>query len=449
MYKVINIQIKRNHPLYEYCVINSKLATNLFNAALFRQRQLFTSRNKETLSTNEQEVIDEINKTIKERNKDFPKSVMSKFFLIDLMTVNNNPDYYAGLPMQTAQHILEECYLCMKSFLKSSKDFKLHPEKYFGRPNLVNYKKKKSMSSFVITNQDGVIRKSDKGNYYCKFPRTKQMVNLGNKVTGKLKQIVVTPLYDIFQLSFIMEEDIQKGTRPINRIASIDLGVNNLMAVTNNCGLECLLFKAGCLKSVNQFYNKCLAQNMSAQTLLTKDKFIVDDKTNKVYLKRFNQVRDHLFKSSRLLINWCVENRIDTIIVGKNKFWKDKVETGKVNNQNFVQIPYNQLSRIIKCLCEQYGINFFEQEESYTSKASFLDNDFIPTYGVNDEKQTFSGSRVKRGLYKSKNGKKINADLNGSANILRKFTGECFNIDFNDIKVFSVKTGKSTPCKRG
>lgn len=122
----------------------------------------------------------------------------------------------------------------------------------------------------------------------------------------------------------------------------------------------------------------------------------------------------------------------------------------KVNNQNFVQIPHSQSIKILKHLCERYGINFFEQEESYTSKASYLDNDYIPTYGVDDENAKFSGKRVHRGLYKASDGTKINADLNGSANILRKFCGQVFEINFSNIKVFSVKTGpKSTPRKRG
>lgn len=317
MYRVINVQIGRNHPLYEYCVEMAKLSTNLYNASLFRQRQLFTSRNKDTLTPNEQQVIDEINKTVNERGKSFPKTIMSKYFLVDLMTVTNNPDYYAGLPMQTAQHVLEESCLDMKSFLVSSKDFKKHPEKYKGKPNIPGYKTKKAMTSFVITNQDGVIRKSKKGNYYCKFPLTKHIVNLGKKVEGTLKQIVVTPIHGVFQLAFCMEDETEINTKPVNRIAAIDLGVNNLMAVTNNCGLECLLFKAGCLKSVNQFYNKCLAKDMSVQTKETGN--FSSEKADKIYLKRFNQVRDHLFKSSRLLINWCIENRIDTIVIGKNK----------------------------------------------------------------------------------------------------------------------------------
>ena len=172
---------------------------------------------------------------------------------------------------------------------------------------------------------------------------------------------------------------------------------------------------------------------MSRQTKVTKTYFVPNKEYNRLTLKRNNQVRDYMFKTARYLVNWCLKNNIDTIVVGKNKLWKQEVNTGNSNNQNFVFIPHAKLYRIIKDLCGYYGINYFEQEESYTSKASFLDNDYIPTYGSNDENINFSGKRVHRGLYKSKDGTKINADLNGSANILRKFCGEIFEVSFSKI----------------
>lgn len=433
LYSVVNVQIKKNHPLYGYCVEISKLSTNLFNAALFRQRQWLTSQSKEVLTENELQVIKEVNETISKLELNKPGKIMSYNFIEKLMRVTDNPDFFAGLPMQTAQQVLKEVKNDLTGFFKALAEFKKHPEKFTSKPELTGYKKKKSLSTFVLTNQDCVIYKSKKDKFYCKFPLTKQIVNLGSKVEGKLKQVTVTPLHGIFQLAFVMENNVQTKTRPIERIIALDPGVNNLLAVTNNCGLECILFDGKPLKAKNQYYNKKVASVMSKQTLVTKTHFKPNKEYNRLTLKRNNQVKDYMFKTARYLINWCLENNIDTVVAGKNKLWKQEANTGNSNNQNFVLIPHAKLYTIIKNLCARCGINYFEQEESYTSKASFLDSDYIPTYGIDDENTAFSGKRVYRGLYKSKNGTKINADLNGSANILRKFCGEVFEVNFNQI----------------
>lgn len=135
-------------------------------------------------------------------------------------------------------------------------------------------------------------------------------------------------------------------------------------------------------------------------------------------------------------MQWCVENRIDTIVLGKNADWKRKSNMGKRNNQNFVQIPHAKLYDVITYLAERYGIDVIAQEESYTSKASFLDRDEIPVYGKTDSPK-FSGRRVRRGLYRASDGRTVNADLNGSAKILRKCFPLTFseNPDFNQIIV--------------
>lgn len=144
-------------------------------------------------------------------------------------------------------------------------------------------------------------------------------------------------------------------------------------------------------------------------------------------LKRNNQIRDYLSKTAHYIIENCLRLDIGTLIVGTNKGWKQDINIGKRNNQNFVQIPFCSLREKLKALCETYGIKYVEQEESYTSKASALDNDSIPTYNPdNTVKHTFSGKRVKRGLYESKEGIKVNSDSNGAWNIGRKSKHEGF-----------------------
>jgi putative transposase len=143
------------------------------------------------------------------------------------------------------------------------------------------------------------------------------------------------------------------------------------------------------------------------------------------------KVRDYLNKTARLIVDHCINTKIERLIVGFNIGMKDGINIGSRNNQNFVQIPFYSLRNKLKSLCERYGLIYQEQEESYTSKASALDGDDLPIYNA-DKPATyqFSGKRVKRGLYRSKEGHLINSDTNGAANIGRKskqngFTGLC------------------------
>ena len=250
-------------------------------------------------------------------------------------------------------------------------------------------------------------------------------------------EVHVTPMNGIYQISFVFDDGTSVyPTTKHKRIIAVDPGVDNLMAVTNNCGLPCLLFNGRPLKSINQLYNKLIANIVSENTKGSSDKFVATPHYQQVTLKRNNRVKDYLLKSAKILITWCVENRIDTIVLGKNVDWKQEVNMWKKNNQNFVQIPHAVLFRIIHYLGERVGIDVIEQEESYTSKASFLDRNDIPVYKPNStEKYTFSGKRIHRGLYRSKDKVLINADLNGSANILRKRFPDAFqkDPDFNEI----------------
>ena len=114
------------------------------------------------------------------------------------------------------------------------------------------------------------------------------------------------------------------------------------------------------------------------------------------------------------------EREASKLIIGNNGGWKQGINLGKRNNQNFVYIPYKKIINQIIYKCQMKGIEVIVREESYTSKASFLDYDYIPTINKDDEVKDFSGKRVKRGLYRTNKGKKINADVNGAYNIISK-----------------------------
>lgn len=197
---------------------------------------------------------------------------------------------------------------------------------------------------------------------------------------------------------------------------SIDLGVNNLCTVTSNV-CKSFIIDGRKIKHINQHWNKVTSDLKSKLT----EKQYISNLIKSKNLKRNNQIDYYMHKTSRILINHAVSNNINTIVIGKNKEWKQEIKMNKVNAQNFVQIPFDKLINLIIYKAKLEGINVVLQEESYTSKVSFIDNDFIPVYNQTDNLFNPSGKRKHRGSYKTKSGLLINADVNGSLNILRKY----------------------------
>lgn len=201
------------------------------------------------------------------------------------------------------------------------------------------------------------------------------------------------------------------------RACAADPGLDVLMALTFNFNKRPLNISGKHIKSINRYFNK----EMAAAKSRLPTGIYMSKNINNLYNKRESQIRNHLGVMCNKLIGMLKENNVNVFIIGCNKEQKKNINIGKVNNQNFVQIPYYKLRQILKYKLEEAGIMYVEQEESYTSKASFLDGDKIPSFNKGDKKEhKFSGKRVKRGLYKSKDGKLIHADTNGSFNIMRK-----------------------------
>jgi len=450
MYHSMNINVK-NGPIFDWCDELAHKANNLYNAALFRERQVMTSRKKTDaqLTDNEKEVLREIevmNERLLSRNKK-PRKIsrtgyLSYEFLDDLMKLNENPDYICDtLPAHVAQHVLKHAAGDIRSFFGAMKQYKQDPSLFTGKPELPHYKHKQGICSFDISNQECVIRQNGKGHYVAKLPKTKCIVSLGKQVPGILKEVHVAPINGQYQISFVFDDGEELPahiTEQPERIASVDFGISNFMAVTNNCGLGCLLYKGGVIKSANHRYNQKIAAIMSRQTKGGTEKFKPTEEYYAVTQRRNNVIKDYMLQTGKHFITWCVENRIDTIVLGDNQFWKQNIRMGVVNNQNFVQIPFDQMKKILTYQAERRGIRLIRQEESYTSKANFLGQDDIPVYGRNDEDVRFTGTRIHRGLYKTNAGTLLNADINGSANILRKCISDAFRsheLAYNQITV--------------
>lgn len=236
----------------------------------------------------------------------------------------------------------------------------------------------------------------------------------------KIKQIQIIPKFNarFFEIQYIYEVQEENINLNTNNALAIDLGVNNLCTCVTNTG-KSFIIDGRKLKSINQFFNK---RNAKLQSI--KDKQNIERQTKQQYLisrKRKNRVDDYINKTCRYIINYCLSNNIGTLVIGYNQSFQNKTNLGKRNNQIFTHLPFGKIREKLEYLCKRYNINYILQEESYTSKASFFDNDELPIYNAdNPQTYEFSGKRVKRGLYQTKNNYRFNADCNGALNILRK-----------------------------
>lgn len=455
MYKTVRFRIKRNHPLFEWCETNSRLANNLYNAALFRLRNSLTGSKKETseLTENEKEVLREIEMNCI-RHRPSPSGALSYYALDELMRNSRNPDFYSGIPIHAAGNVMKSVCEAMKSFFAAVKAYNKDNSAFSGSPGLPGYRKKGGLCFFTCSNQECHLFEGH-GKLRLKLPKSKVSLSMGRyPVSGKLMEVNVIPDNGCFGIlvTFDTAASVPEPAGRSVRIAAVDLGVSNLMTVTNNIGEPCTLYKGGRIKSINRLWAKKAGEIQSRQ-LEHKNRFRKEDSDKPVYFvptrayheltdKRNNRVRDLFHKTAKHLVDWCVENRIDTVVIGANRDWKREVGLGKKENQKFVTIPYGMLKSFIRYRCEREGIRFIETEESYTSKASFPDKDDIPVYDRNNEKKyAFSGKRGvgnKRWMYTAHDGTIIHSDINGSANIMRKAFPYAFDssaLKFDSINV--------------
>ena len=438
MHSATQICVKPSSGFYSYFDTIAALCNNLRNAALYRTRQVLTMVEKpfDKLTANELEVYNEIAYALPIMGDKFKLPVKGKQFLsVDfleaLMRATNNPDFMAeGLSKQVAHHTLKGVAEDMKGFYAGIRKHKKDPTTFTGKVKLPRYGEKGGRHTIVFTNQDCVIYeiKNKPGFHEVKFPETKKRLYIADMpLCGRLKQITVKPNHGNYIVSFVFDNGKENPVARLpHHMVGIDLGVDNTAAITNNLGLPCLLFKGGALKSINQLYNKKMAAIQSEQTKGTDEKFVMTKEAHSLCVWRNNRIEDTINKIGNNIVAWCCDNDVDTIVIGHNTHWKRNANMGKKNNQTFVQLPLYKLILNITYRAERCGIRVIKREESYTSKASFLDNDVIPTFGKNDEEYKFSGKRIKRGLYKAADGTIINADLNGSANILRKEVSDAF-----------------------
>ena len=335
--------------------------------------------------------------------------------------IKSSPNYKA-LNSNMAQQILKEVDSSFKSFfglLKLAKQGKYSykdckPPHYLPKDGYTTL-----IIGFVRLNGNKLVLPFS--NVYKKTHKSVEITIPPILLDKKVKEIRIIPKANarFFEIQYTYETDcIQRNLNQSNALA-IDLGINNLVTAVTNDGRS-FIIDGKRLKSINQWYNK---ENAHLQSIKDKQKLGCKP-TNRQKANtrcRNNRINDYMSKTARKIIDYCIANDIETLVIGYNKTFQKDSNMGTANNQNFVNIPYGQLRSKLEYLCQLNGIIFVEQEESYTSKASFWDKDEIPVYEADNPKEyLFSGKRVHRGLYKTSDGKILNADVNGALNILRK-----------------------------
>ncbi len=302
------------------------------------------------------------------------------------------------------QQVLKQVDLNFKGFFQAIKSWKKDPSKFKAIPKLPYYKRKNRknlvyFTSLQVRNKEGLVLLTQKM-LRSGFPKIKTDIE-------NVKGVRIVPFADRYTIELIYDyEPIDLQLNPNNAIG-VDLGLENVITASDNIGSNPLIIKGGVLKSTNQFYNKELAKYKAAAKICNKP-----DTTNrilKIHRKRNNKIQDIFHKTSRKIVNHCVEHDIGTIVIGYNEYWKQNINIGKKNNQNFVLIPFLKLIQQIEYKAEMVGIKVIRTSEEYTSQT-------CSCCGI-----VKKSNRKFRGLYVcSKCGSVLNADVNASNNILKK-----------------------------
>lgn len=417
-YSVAQRVISKKDSIYDYCDDLSRKSKLLYNASLFRIRNIFTGYEKEHRTDNEEDIFCEVHALQDVHPQIHVRKVISYNHLEKLMRVTENPDFFIGLPMQTAQAMVKQAVTDFKNWLASLREYKKHPEKFLGRPKIPHYKKQ-DLATVIITNQDAVLYPSETG-VSLKLPIIKKRLSFSNiSEHAFLKEVRIKPYHGrfLFCLTFEEPEPVIETSMPYT--CAIDFGIDNFAAIVCDDGSSAI-YKGGAVLSDTQWFHKQKAMYISILTNGHKNRYATSKRLADLSYHHANFVKDQCHKISRSIIDFCVDHYAGTLIFGVNPLWKQNSRIGKINNQKFVSMPIAFLRAMITYKALNAGIKIIEQEESYTSKADITTKDYIPTYRVDDENAQFSGIRIKRGLYRCADGTILNADCHAAANIMRK-----------------------------
>ncbi len=380
MQAVEQIQLKPTQSLSSLC----HRAKNLYNEANFYFRQFF-----------------------------FHLGELVNYY--DLQFALKNSECYKDLPAQTAQQTIRLVVQNWTSYFAARREYKRDPTKFLGCPRPPKYKAKSGECAAIFTNQNTRVKGG-----YLHFPKKCHLKPVKTRV-GAYHQVRIIPKECGYTCEVVYDRPERDLLLDKSRAIGIDLGLRNLATAASNIGLGPFIAKGGVAKSVNQFFNKKNAELQSKKDLLGQN--FQTKKQQKLLKWRNNRVRDIFHKVSRKIIAYCIAHDIGTIAIGYNKKWKQHLSLGTRNNQNFAQVPLARLVEMITYKAQFVGIAVVLVNEAYTSKCSALDNESICKH------EHYAGRRICRGLFRTADGKIVNADANAAANILRKGVPEAFGAD--------------------
>lgn len=399
-YKAIKIRIKRNHKLYPWChTILTQTRKTIDYATYIRRQNLFQ---KET----------DQYKTEKQLSKQFRDTI----------------DKQALGHTQITTTIWNKTKKDWNSYWTlRKKGIKTKIPTYLKRKN-----KKYGYAEYHLGQNNSPAKIKNNAIHFLGTHKNK--LKLNKQIPGTPKTIFIHHKNGSFWININYKTEEEPKYNNPNNTAAIDIGINNLFTITFNTGHKPIIISGKEIKSINTYYNKRKAKLQSELPTGQYTSKRIERLTEKRNLK-IDDIRHSITKQLAQILN---KHKIGTLIIGWNKGFKNKTNIGKVNNQKFTSIPHRIIIESLKDKCKPF-LNIIETEESYTSKASFVDQDELPVF---DEKtistHKFSGKRIKRGLYKSKNGLLINADINGSYNIMRKVLPNVINSNEHGIKGFIV-----------
>jgi putative transposase len=344
---------------------------------------------------------------------------------------------YCALPRKVSNDVLRQLDRDWRGFFAALAAWQADPSKFLGRPKLPGYKDKQHGRNILIYDLEALstpgLRRGEV------LPSQVGIVILTKQTAVAQARIVPRKGYDIVEVVYEREPVPAAVDSALH--ASVDLGVNNLATIASDKpGFVPRIVNGHPVKSINQFYNKRRAE---LQSRLGHPGTTAQ--LERLTVHRTRQIDHYLHTASRRIIDLLVAEGIGALVIGKNPFWKQEVNLGKRNNQNFVSIPHARFIDMLIYKAEWVGIQVNVTEESYTSKASFLDGDSLPVYDASRQETTvFSGRRLKRGLYQAASGRRLNADVNGAYNILRKALPDAFGKGIAGAAVHPVRLAVRT-----
>jgi putative transposase len=373
--------IRAHHPHYRVLDAAAFAAKNLYNAANYLVRQSFIN----------------------------DEGYLNYY---DVHAQMKDHEAYQALPRKVSQQVLRMLDKNWQAFFAAMRAYRADPSRFRKRPGLPHYlHKTEGRYALVYTIQAlskpalarGVIVPSGLA------------IEVKTRQT-RIAQVRIVPKGRFYIVEVVYEKNVKPAAVDPALVAGIDIGLNNLAAITSNKpGFVPVLVNGRPTKYINQRYNKRRAelQTKLGQPGRTK-------RMERLTTKRTRQMNHYLHTHSWRIIDLLVQEGIGTLVIGKNDGWKQDISIGKRNNQNFVQVPHARFIQMLTYKAELVGIQVVLQEEAHTSKCSFLDDEPICHH------EHYAGKRIKRGLFRAADGRLINADVNGAYNILRKAIPNAF-----------------------